>query len=141
MSAFDKEILIERIAAVERHLKRVQDQLPKSYVDFTPESNASDAVILHLWQAVQIIIDMAMSACIHFHLGTPKSYSDAFLKLAEAGYLENELAIRLCHAAGFRNRIVHAYEKLDMQKIYTIAQTGPSDLKAFLGSMGKQLRL
>lgn len=139
MSALNKNILGERIAAVERHLKRVNDQLPKSFSEFVPESNASDAVILHLWQSVQIIIDTAMSACIHFHLGTPKSYSDAFLKLSEAGYLEDALAIRLCHAAGFRNRIVHAYEKLDMQKVYNIAQTGPADLRSFLASMARKL--
>lgn len=139
MSSLDKEILIERINAVERHLKRVNSQLPKSLSDFVPESNASDAVILHLWQAVQIIIDISMSACIHFHLGTPKSYSDAFIRLAEAGYLENELAVRLCHAAGFRNRIVHAYEKLDMQKVYNIAQAGPADLRSFLASIAKRL--
>ncbi|MCE5316397.1 MAG: DUF86 domain-containing protein [Parachlamydia sp.] len=139
MSALNKEILAERVIAVERHLKRVDSQLPKSFSDFAPESNASDAVILHLWQAIQIIIDTSMSACIHFHLGTPKSYSDAFVKLAEAGYLEKELAVRLSHAAGFRNRIVHAYEKLDMQKVYNIAHTGPADLISFLASIAKRL--
>lgn len=67
------------------------------------------------------------------------SYADAFIKLGEAGYLDKELSVRLSHAAGFRNRIVHAYEDLDMQKIYKIAQTGPSDLKAFLASIANKL--
>ncbi len=133
----DKEILAERTAAVERHLERVKKCLPDTEEVFTPLSEASDTVILHLWQAIQLIIDMATSACVHFKLSAPVSYADAFLKLGEAGYLDKSLATRLSHAAGFRNRIVHAYEKLDMRKVYLIAQNGPSDLKAFLASAKK----
>lgn len=132
--AIDKEILAERVAAVERHLKRVRECLPPSESEFTPVSNASDTVILHLWQAIQLVIDTALSICAHLDLASPVSYADAFLKLGQGGFIEKELAIRLSHAAGFRNRIVHAYEELDLQKIYKIAQTGPSDLKAFLAS-------
>lgn len=132
MSAFDKEILAERFAAIERHLRRVKQRLPQVESEFTPLSDASDAVILHLWQAIQIVIDMASSACIYLKLGTPVSYADAFLKLGASGYLSNELAIRLSHAAGFRNRIVHAYEDLDMSKVYLIATKGPEDLRQFL---------
>lgn len=139
MTALDKEILAERAAAVERHLKRVRECLPEKESEFIAATNASDAVILHLWQAIQIIIDTALSSCVYLHLGSPVSYADGFLKLGESGYLDKELAVRLSHAAGFRNRIVHAYEDLDMQKIYKIAHTGPSDLKAFLASASNWL--
>ena len=139
MSALDKEILAERVQAVERHLKRVKEYLPKSEKEFTSTSIESDAVILHLWQAIQLVIDTALSACVHFGAGSPVSYADAFLRLGEGGFLDKELAVRLSHAAGFRNRIVHAYENLDMQKVYKIAQTGPGDLKVFLSAVAKQL--
>lgn len=139
MAALDKEILAERVSAVERHLNRVQQCLPSNLEDFTPSSNSSDAVILHLWQAVQIVIDTALSSCVHLRLGSPSSYADAFVKLASEGFLDKELAIRLTHAAGFRNRIVHAYEDLDMEKIFKIAKEGPKDLKAFLAAVNKWL--
>lgn len=139
MTALDKEILAERFSAVERHLKRVKECLPSSESEFIPSSSASDSVILHLWQAIQLVIDTALSACVSFKLGSPVSYADAFLKLGDNKFLDKELSVRLSHAAGFRNRIVHAYEELDMQKIYKIAQTGPDDLKAFLISIAKWL--
>ena len=133
--ALDHEILAERICALERHLKRVADKLPESPKDFISSTDSSDAVILHLWQAIQLTIDTALSACVQFHLGTPTSYASAFLKLGDSGHLNKELAIRLSHASGFRNRIVHAYEDLDMQKIYIIAQVGPRDLRTFFASI------
>ena len=134
---FDKEILVERIQAVERHLKRVRESLPPSESAFTPASNASDAVILHLWQAIQLVIDIAVSSCVQLNLGSPVSYADAFVRLSQGGFLDPELAMRLCHASGFRNRLVHAYEDLDLKKIYQIAQTGPQDLTAFLAAVAK----
>jgi hypothetical protein len=60
-------------------------------------------VILHLWQAVQLVIDLALSACSDLRLGTPASYADAFTRLASAGKLDAELARRLARAAGLRN--------------------------------------
>ena len=102
---------------------------------FLPASDASDAVILHLWQAVQIVIDLATAACLHLKLGTPATYADAFRRLAEAGRLDHDLAGRLERAAGFRNVVAHAYERLDMARIHRAAQTGPVDLRAFLAAL------
>ncbi len=48
--------------AVERHFDRVADRLPSSPAQFQPATDASDAVLLHLWQATQIVIDTAMGA-------------------------------------------------------------------------------
>ena len=49
-------VLAERAAAVERHLARVAARLPAQPAELLPASDASDAVILHLWQATQIVI-------------------------------------------------------------------------------------
>lgn len=138
--ALDREILAERLGALERHLRRVSDRLPKNAADFHPGTDFSDSVILHLWQAVQLTIDTAIAACVQLNLGSPTSYANAFFKLSEAGYLDKELAVRLAHAAGFRNRIVHVYEELDMQKVYLIAQAGPRNLRAFFASIRDLLK-
>lgn len=119
--------------AVERHLSRVAARLPASAHDFEPATDASDAVILHLWQATQITIDMAMGACLAESLGTPASYAEAFRTLHRAGVIADAaLAERLARAAGFRNVIAHAYESLDMARVHHAATHGPADLRAFL---------
>jgi uncharacterized protein YutE (UPF0331/DUF86 family) len=132
MSPLDRQLLAERSMVVERHLKRVADKLPSSADDFQPSSDASDAVILHLWQATQVVIDLATSACLQLNLGTPASYGDSFQKLAAAGLLDRMVASRLVRAAGFRNVVAHAYDQLDMVRVYRAAADGPADLPAFL---------
>ena len=133
--SMDRAVLAERSMAVERHLARVQERLPESVAEFRPSSDASDAVVLHLWQATQIVIDLAMRTCLAMSLGTPSSYADAFRRLEAAGIMPANLAERLAKAAGFRNVVAHAYDTLDMARVYDAASRGPADLRAFLAAI------
>jgi uncharacterized protein YutE (UPF0331/DUF86 family) len=135
VSPLDRDVLAERTMAVERHLRRVADRLPRSAADLQPATDASDAVVLHLWQATQIVIDLAMAACLSMKLGTPASYADAFRHLEQAGVVDPALADRLVRAAGFRNIVAHAYGTLDMRRVHQAAVHGPADLLAFLARL------
>ena len=130
-------ILAEKAAAVGRHLARVAECLPATAEELRPMTDASDAVILHLWQAVQIVIDMAVSTCVRLGYGAPASYGEAFRKLAAAGVVDSALAERLTRAAGFRNVVAHAYEAIDMTRVFHAATQGPSDLRAFLATSAR----
>jgi uncharacterized protein YutE (UPF0331/DUF86 family) len=132
MAGLDRQLLAEKAAAVERHLRRVSERLPAEPERLAPNTDASDAVILHLWQAVQLVIDLALSANLHLDLGTPENYGDAFARLRDSGHLDDDLTRRLVRAAGFRNQVAHAYEKLDMTRVHEAAERGPEDLRAFL---------
>ncbi len=139
MSRLDRELFAEKSAAIARHLSRVDERLPGDPEELLPMTDASDSVILHLWQAVQAVIDLATAACVHFRLGAPQSYGEAFQRLAAAGYLEPELALRLTRAAGFRNVVAHAYERIEMDRVYRAAREGPADLRAFLAALEARL--
>jgi uncharacterized protein YutE (UPF0331/DUF86 family) len=95
--------------------------------------------VLHLWQATQIVIDLAMSACLVLRLGTPSSYADAFRRLERADVVGADLADRLVRAAGFRNLVAHAYESLDLKRVHAAATHGPADLLRFLGHLRDQV--
>jgi hypothetical protein len=55
MSPIDRAVLAERTVALRRHLSRVASTLPSSAGEFAASSDASDSVILHLWQAALIV--------------------------------------------------------------------------------------
>jgi uncharacterized protein YutE (UPF0331/DUF86 family) len=139
VSALDRDILAERAMLVRRHLARVAERLPLQPDGLQPATDASDAVILHLWQAVQVVIDLALSACLRWDLGAPASYAEAFRRLAGAGILDEGLANRLARAAGFRNVVAHAYDQLDMGRVFRAASEGPRDLESFLSVLRDRL--
>jgi uncharacterized protein YutE (UPF0331/DUF86 family) len=135
VSPLDRAVLAERAAAVRRHLARVAEKLPPQPEQFVASSDAADAVILHLWQATQIVIDLAVAACVAYRAGTPQNYADAFRRLQAAGILDQPLADRLVRAAGFRNVVAHAYESLDMARVHRAATSGPADLVALIPAL------
>jgi uncharacterized protein YutE (UPF0331/DUF86 family) len=139
MVPVDAAILAERTAAVQRHLRRVAERLPSDAADLRPATDRSDAVVLHLWQAVQVVIDVAVSSCVTLGLGSPATYGDAFRLLAAHDVIEPGLAERLVRAAGFRNVLVHAYAELDLARVHAAAVEGPDDLLAFLGAIRDRL--
>lgn len=137
MSPLDRAVLAERAAAMRRHLSRVAEKLPAQPDQLAASRDASDAVILHLWQATQIAIDLAVSACVAHGAGTPQSYADAFRRLQGATLIDAALADRLVRAAGFRNVVAHAYEHLDMIRVHRAACSGPADLLAFVAALDR----
>ena len=58
MTALDRQLLAERAATLERHLERIATRLPARPEALAP-GDAADVVILHLRQAVQLVIDLA----------------------------------------------------------------------------------
>lgn len=139
MSPIDKDLLAERTLAVERHLARVAEKLPLSPDALEPSTDTSDAVILHLWQATQIVLDIATAACVRLGFGTPATYADAFERLRSGDVIDPMLASRLVRAAGFRSLVAHAYERLDMRRVHTAARSGPADLRALLAAVRDRL--
>lgn len=138
--SLDLDVLAERTAALERHLARVAYKLPAAPGELLPNTDASDAVILHLWQATQIVLDVALGSCAQLKLGTPAGYADAFVRLGAAQVLDAALARRLVAAAGFRNVVAHAYESIDLARVHHAATHGPADLRAFLAAVRDRLR-
>lgn len=133
----DQALLAEKTAAVEHHLARVTSRLPADAADLKPLTDATDSVVLHLWLAVQLAIDLALWACVQLRLGAPATYADAFRALAAAGHLDAKLADELVRAAGFRNVVAHAYEGLDLARVHTSALHGPGHLRAFLAALAR----
>lgn len=139
MGGLDVSVLAERAAAVQRHLDRVRDRLPADPTSLEPMSDTTDAVILHFWLAVQIVIDVAVSACVGRGLGSPPTYGDAFRSLGEHHVIDAGLADRLARAAGFRNVLVHADADLDLQRVHAAARQAPDDLLRFLAAIRDHL--
>ena len=131
------ERISQRAAHLERHLARVAELLPESPGLLLPMTEASDGIVLHLWQAVQTCIDLAVSECVERGLGPPSDYGDAFLRLATARVISDELADRLVRAAGFRNLVAHGYDSIDLKLVWEAASEGGQDLMDFVRHLAR----
>jgi uncharacterized protein YutE (UPF0331/DUF86 family) len=59
--------------------------------------------------------------------------------LQENGFISADLADKMVKAVGFRNLLVHEYQKIDLQRLYETAEKNVDDLMAFLASIFRML--
>lgn len=135
MKAVDPELMRERSRVLEAHLDRIEHALPADALAFKRGTDAADVVALHLLFGIQVVLDLAIFACIHFGLQAPASYDDAVARLAHAGRISDALAARLEQAANFRDAFVHAFDDIDAATIYRAARTLPGDLRMFMADL------
>lgn len=138
MKALDLDLLDSRASVLEGHLARLAASLPADAASFRPRTDAGDVTALNLFLGIQIVLDLAIYACIHFGLQAPSSYDDAIARLEHAGVIADPVADHLEKAAAFRDAFVHASDQLDGAALYRAARVLPEDLRAFVAELRSQ---
>ena len=64
-----------------------------------------------------------------------------FYLLEENGYLDRDITEKMVKAVGFRNLIVHEYEKIELGQVFEIALKDIKDLNEYLNSIFRKLGL
>ena len=89
------------------------------------------AVERWLQMAIEACIDIASHAIASEGWAPPASGKDAFLILANHGWLTLALAQRLGRAAGMRNVLVHDYIAVDLSQLARVVENDLGDLREF----------
>jgi len=64
-------------------------------------------------------------------LGLPKESRDSFSILSEKGIIPSDMAKKLRAMDGFRNTLVHQYQRLDVDIMKSVIENDMDDLIAF----------
>lgn len=128
------DVMFAKAAIIERSLKRVLD----IYKQDTELRNLLylDAMTLNVERACQGAIDLAMHVVAIKHLGMPHSQADAFRLLGDAHIITREMTEKMVGMCGFRNVLIHEYQKLEMDILHQVAQTFWKDFILFCKELG-----
>ncbi|MBS3817999.1 DUF86 domain-containing protein [bacterium] len=110
-------------------LKPIADSTFNEYVsDFYKKTSAE--------RLIQLIVEWASDINTHVVLESgerpPEDYTSSFLKAAEVGLIDQELANKLKGSGGMRNIIVHEYMDIDDRKVYGTLSIAFSDYKEYI---------
>ncbi len=125
------EILLAKAEIMERCLARIAEEYTGHEHELATNFTRQDAILLNLQRAIQAAIDAAMHEVRRRRLGLPKTSREAFALLARAGRLPHALAERMQAMVGFRNILVHEYQKLSLDALRHAIEHGAEDLRAF----------
>lgn len=127
----NQSIVSRKAISVEEHVRRIKE-LPSTSLDvFKKDTNSQDILLFNLTQAIQNCIDIAAHIVSDEGWGLPGTQSEIFDILADKGLISKDFAGRLISMVGFRNRVVHEYEKLDLEIVYKVWQERLRDVEEF----------
>lgn len=132
------DVVLVKAGIVMRCLKRVAEEYAGDPARLSNPTH-QDAMVLNLERACQAAIDAANRVVAERHLGPPRSAGDAFLNLATAGLVSADVAERMKAMVGFRNTVIHEYQKLDLAILQRIVESRGADLAAFFQALGIRL--
>ncbi|MCK5847894.1 MAG: DUF86 domain-containing protein [Caldisericia bacterium] len=122
------DVILSKKVRLEKCIKQIHKYYKLS-VDIPFKTNwlIQDAIALNMQRACELCIDIANVTVKEKKLGLPASSKNSFQLLEEAGMIDHQLCKNLCNMVGFRNVLVHSYEKLNVDLMETIITTDKLD--------------
>ncbi len=120
--AFRKALLVRA------NLEKLAQVPQADYAQFAADFRNTEASLHLLQTSIQALIDMAVRLCGQLGLDTPRSSFDALEILEASGRLPTGTATRFAPVVGFRNRVVHLYDRIDPQIVYRVVTERRRDL-------------
>ena len=134
----DKGVFLAKVTMTEKCLRRVKEKCPATFEEFKADEDSQDVVLFNLMQAIQGCVDLAAHIVSDEGYGMAGSMQEFFELLSQQQLISTELAGRMGKAVGFRNLVAHEYARIDLVRVYFVANEGISDLEEFLAAMIKR---
>lgn len=134
------DVVLNKLQSIQRCARRAREEFAADPKGFDTNFTRQDAAILNVLRACEQTIDLANHVIKSEKLGIPTSSSESFDLLREAGILEQELAEKLQRMVGFRNTVVHHYQRLDAAIVRSVISSGLDDLLLFSDRIREHLQ-
>lgn len=133
------DIVLNKKESIERCVKQIRSyyRLPGNGA-FEEDYLRQDAIALNLQRACEQCIDLANYTIRVRKLGLPKESRDSFRLLAANRIITAELSARLEGMVGFRDVLVHEYQRLDIGLMVDVVENRLDDLLLFADTIVKE---
>ena len=135
----DKDLILAKAGSVKKHLNRIFEKRNTDLRTFLKDIDIQESMLFNIQMAVQNCIDIAAHIISDEGFGVPGSTNEMFYLLEENGYLGNELTEKMVKAVGLRNLVVYEYSKIDLDRVFEVAQKDITDLNEYLKSIFEKL--
>lgn len=135
--------IVEKILAKLQRLDEYLEYL-KELGDYSAKAFVSDHRIYglaerYLQLSIEIVLDVGRLVIIDLGAERPENNHEIFEILARRKVITRKLFSQLRGIAGFRNVLVHEYERIDRSMVYRNLQSGLKDLSVFKRSIVRYL--
>jgi len=114
------DIVLNKAATIERCVARAREEYAAAGSEFATDFTRQDAATLNIRRACEAALDLGHYLIRRDKLGIPQSARDVFGLLAQADWIDADLAEALKKMVGFRNIAVHDDQTLLLPIIVSV---------------------
>lgn len=131
MSPVNKQTVQDKLLRL-RESVRVLDELKnESKETFLKDSKINGAVMFNLIISIEIIIDIGNHILSEIFQKPAGTYKDVIIFLGETKIIPEEFAEENKNVADFRNKLIHDYDRIELEKVFEYLQKAPDVLNEF----------
>ena len=123
---------VDEILVKAQTVRQNLDDLAKipqgSFAEFSADARNLHATLHLLQTSIQALIDIGSLQGARLGLRTPRSSHDVFVSLEADGRLPKGTADRMAPMVGFRNRVVHLYDRIDPARVFEVLTRNRGDI-------------
>lgn len=127
----DKPLVQRKIALLMEKKKEIEGYEIRDLKDFKAKGYMQKAVEKMLQEMIEICLDVGKHIIADENFRLPEDGKDTFAVLLEKSVLTSTTTELMKKMVGFRNIIVHLYEKTDVEIVYGIYKKHLSDFDRF----------
>lgn len=127
----DKPLIHRKLGRIESYLGQIRTRRDPGSEAFAKDRDLQNIVMFNLIQAIQACTDMGAHIISDSGWEAPSTQADIFETLAGQGVITKALAAKMVRMVGFRNRIVHEYEKVDLRIVHEVWRKHAGDIEKF----------
>ena len=121
----------QRLQRLEQYIEELETHQPATLKTLRSDFTRQLAVERAFQAAIEACTDIAAHIVSVYQLGQPQAGRDVYRFLAESGYLDPSFAEAMMAMVGLRNRIVHLYWDVDIEKLHQYLQEDVVLLRQF----------
>ena len=126
------DVILNKKVSIERCLQQIDRYYHMATgLSFADDHLRQDAVAMNLQRIAELTIDIANHLIKVRKLGLPRDSRESFSLLEQAGLIDTEMMRKLQGMVGFRNILVHEYQKMDMAIMVKVIEHHSRDLLLF----------
>ena len=125
----DSELIEKKLAFIETCVRELRALCRPENIEQDVREERFAAHTLQI--AIQAALDVASHIVSDQRLGEPESNRELFQKLADAGWVAPQLITPLRDMAGFRNVVVHGYQRVNPTAVREVVENHLDDLLNF----------
>lgn len=127
----DKPLILRKIDRIETYMKQIRQKKDSGIKAFQKDKDLQSIVLFNLIQSIQSCIYIGSHIISDSGWEIPGSQADIFKTLAQKKVITKLLAGKMIKMIGFRNRIVHEYEKIDLKIVHRVWRRNIGDIERF----------